>query len=69
MSSQVTGKKDRVVPIYKGGDRALVGIYTQTCQPKLGGLQTNGAGYIRVTKTSLGIEWVQGQHGFSSGDS
>jgi len=51
-------KKDIVVPIYKEGDRALVGNYTQTCQPNLGGLQTNGAGYIRVPKTSMGNEWV-----------
>ena len=48
-------KKVIVFPIYKGVDQLGVGNYRPV---SLGGLQTNGARYSRVPKTSLGNEWV-----------
>jgi hypothetical protein len=44
-------KRAIMVPIYKGGDRSVVGNYRPVSL-------TSVERYSRVPKTSLGIEWV-----------
>ena len=70
MLSQVNKKKAIVVPIYKGGDRSLVGNYRSASLASVVCKQMEHviAGYLREVWEMSG--WLyEGQHGFRPGNS
>jgi len=50
-------KKAVVIPIYKGGDRSVVGNYRPVSLTSVV-CKKNGASYSRVPTSCLGNEWV-----------